>query len=320
VRAYAILGPGGVGGLVAAALARSGAPVTVVASEQTAATIARDGLRVHSVRLGDFTARPRTVAALDTAVDALFVATKATALEAALERIGTPPALVVPLLNGLDHLALLRERFGDRAVAGSIRVESTRVGPGEIAHTSPFLRVELASAEPAHREQLETVAADLRAAGIPAEASDDEAAVMWSKLTRLVPLATVTSAAGRPLGGVRASARWRAALEGVVRETVAVARAEGAPADADDTLAELATVHDDFRSSMQRDLEAGRTPELDAIAGAVLRAGARHGIACPTLAEMTAVIAGRAGMAPSQPDDSPRPHSGEPGWRAGATG
>ncbi|MFL5902982.1 MAG: ketopantoate reductase family protein, partial [Solirubrobacteraceae bacterium] len=102
-----------------------------------------------------------------------------------------------------------------------------------------------------------------------------------------------TSAAGLPLGAVRADPRWSAALEGVVRETVAVARAEGAPADADGTLREIADVHDDFRSSMQRDLEARRAPELDAIAGAVLRAGERHGIACPTLAEMTAIIHGK---------------------------
>jgi 2-dehydropantoate 2-reductase len=298
VRAYAILGPGGVGGLVAAALGRSGAPVTVVAREQTAATIARDGLRLHSVRLGDVDARPAAVTVLDAPVDVLFVATKATALKPALDRIAGEPALVVPLLNGIDHLALLRERYGDRAVAGTIRVESTRVGPAEIAHTSPFLDVELASAQPARREQLEAVAADLRAAGIPTDTAADEAAVMWSKLTRLVVLATLTSASGKTLGGVRASPRWRAALDRVVREATAVARAEGAPGDADEKLAEVATVHDDFRSSMQRDLEAGRTPELDAIAGAVLRAGARHGIACPTLAELTAIIAGRAGMAP----------------------
>lgn len=296
MRAYAILGPGGVGGLVAGALARSGAPVTVIAREETAAAIDRDGLRVRSVRLGDFETRPRAAARLTDRVDALVIATKATVLEPALERIDAEPALVIPLLNGLDHLTLLRERFGDRAVAASIRVESTRVSPGEIVHTSPFLRLELASAEPARRAQLELVAADLHSAGIPADVHDDEAAVMWGKLTRLVALATVTSAAGEPLGEVRADPRWRAALEAVVREAAAVASAEGAPTDPEVTLEEVAAVHDDFRSSMQRDLEAGSTPELDAIAGAVLRAGARHGIQTPTLAELTAIIAERAGI------------------------
>jgi 2-dehydropantoate 2-reductase len=298
VRAYAILGPGGVGGLVAGALARSGVPVTVVAREETVEAIERNGLRVRSVRLGDVAVRPPATTCLEAPVDVLVVATKATALAPALERIAAEPGLVVPLLNGLDHLALLRARFGDRAVAASIRVESTRVAPGEIVHTSPLVRIELASADAARRAQLEPVAADLRAAGVPTDVGADEAAVLWSKLTRLVALATVTSAAGETLGAVRADPRWSAALERVVRETAAVARAEGTPADAEATLAEIAAAHDDLRSSMQRDLEAGRAPELDAIAGAVLRAGARHGLACPTLAELTAIVAGHAGMAP----------------------
>ena len=49
---------------------------------------------------------------------------------------------------------------------------------------------------------------------------------------------------------------------------------------------------------MQRDIAAGREPELDAIAGAVLRAGARHGLECPTIARLTAVIAERSATAP----------------------
>ena len=261
-----------------------------MAREETATAIERDGLRVRSVRLGEYDTHPRAVSRLDEPVDVLIVATKATALAPALERIEADPGLVVPLLNGIDHLTLLRQRFGDRAVAASIRVESARTAPGEIEHTSPFLRIELAG-DP---DRLEPLAADLRAAGIPTDVVDDETDVLWSKLTRLVALATVTSAAGLPLGAVRADPRWSTALEGVVRETVAVARAEGAPADADATLREIADVHDDFRSSMQRDLETRREPELDAIAGAVLRAGERHGIACPTLAEMTAIIHGKA--------------------------
>jgi 2-dehydropantoate 2-reductase len=296
VRAYAILGPGGVGGLVAGALARSGAAITVVAREATASAIERDGLRVRSVRLGEFITRPDATDRLDEPVDALIIATKATALEPALERIEAEPALVIPLLNGIDHLALLRERFGDRAVAAAIRVESTRTAPGEIAHTSPFLRIDLASADAGRRAELEPVAADLRSAGIPTDVHGDEAAVMWGKLTRLVALATVTTAAGATLGEVRADPRWRDALDAVVREAAAVATADGAPTDAEAKLEEIAAVHDDFRSSMQRDLDAGRTPELDAIAGAVLRVGARHGVETPTLTELTVIVADKAGI------------------------
>ena len=45
----AVLGPGGVGGFLAAALARAGEPAVVVAREETAAAIERDGIRVERV-------------------------------------------------------------------------------------------------------------------------------------------------------------------------------------------------------------------------------------------------------------------------------
>jgi 2-dehydropantoate 2-reductase len=148
----AILGPGGVGGFLAAALARAdggGDDVVVVAREETADLIARDGIKVQSVRLGDFTAGPRATAVLEEPTEALIVATKSTGLEAALERIRTPPALVVPLLNGLDHMRVLRERFGaGHVAAGTIRIEADRPSPARIVQTSPFLRVDLAAEDP----------------------------------------------------------------------------------------------------------------------------------------------------------------------------
>ena len=49
---------------------------------------------------------------------------------------------------------------------------------------------------------------------------------------------------------------------------------------------------------MQRDIAAGRAPELDAIPGSVLRAAARHGLACPTIERLVAMIAARAGIEP----------------------
>ena len=66
-------------------------------------------------------------------------------------------------------------------------------------------------------------------------------------------------------------------------ETAAVAAADGATLDPAATLAELEAAHAELGSSMQRDIAAGREPELDAIAGAVLRAAARHGLRCPTI-------------------------------------
>ncbi len=299
-----MLGPGGVGGLVAGALARAGTPVVVVARDSTMAAISARGVRVNSVLLGDFVAQPLAVTRLDEPVDALIdepvdvliVATKAAGLSEALERVTVTPKLVLPLLNGLDHVALLRERFeAETVVAGTIRVEADRPEAGVVVHTSKFLRVEMASRYSAARAPMEQLASTLSDAGIPARVGDSEPQVLWSKLVRLNALACTTSAYDLTLGSIRSTPELRADLVGAIEEGCAVARAEGASIPSGDPLGELTAAHDTLGSSMQRDIAAGRPPELDAIPGAVLRAAARHGIACPTIERLVARIAGRIG-------------------------
>jgi 2-dehydropantoate 2-reductase len=293
----AVLGPGGVGGLVAGALARAGNQVVVVARDSTVETVSGQGLRVSSVLLGDFLARPIAVTRLEEPVDGLIVATKASGLCGALERIDLSPRLVLPLLNGLDHIAVLRERFGDGAVvAGTIRVEADRPEPGVVVHTSRFLRVDMASHEQAMREPMERLAKILSDAGIPTRIGDSEAQVMWSKLVRLNALACTTSAFDKVLGEIRSTPELRADLLGAIEEGCAVARAEGAAIEDEDPLGELTAAHATLGSSMQRDITAGRPPELDAIPGSVLRAAARHGIGCPTIERLVGMIAARAGV------------------------
>jgi 2-dehydropantoate 2-reductase len=296
----AILGPGGVGGFLAGALARSGTEVMVVARKSTATAIERDGLSVASVRLGDFEAQPSVTTRLDEPVEFLIVATKASGLADGLERIGAAPGLVVPLLNGLDHMTALRERFGaDRVAAGTIRIEADRPRPGVITQTSPFLRVDLAADDAALRPALERLAELLAAASVPATVGDNEAQILWSKLVRLNALACTTSACDCRIGFIRAEPSWREALTGCIYEAAAVANADGAEIDPAARLQELDDAHPELGSSMQRDIAAGREPELDAIPGAVLRAAAHHGLSCPTIARLYREVAARAGVRPS---------------------
>jgi 2-dehydropantoate 2-reductase len=295
----AVLGPGGVGGLLAGMLERAGTPVVVVAREPTAAVISERGLRVNSVSFGKWVAHPRSVSRLEQPVDALIVATKAAGLESALERVTVAPTLVLPLLNGLDHMAVLRERFAPGSVlAGTIRVEADRPAPGEVVHTSPFLLVDMASGDPRSRPEMRELASTLTAADVPVRVLDSEAQVMWSKLVRLNALACTTSAYDKLLGEIRSVPALRADLVGAIEEGCAVGRAEGAQdVDPATAIAELEMAHDTLGSSMQRDIAAGREPELDAIPGSLLRAGARHGIACPTIERLVAMIAARARVA-----------------------
>jgi 2-dehydropantoate 2-reductase len=293
-----VLGAGGVGGLVAALLDRAGIAATVVGREPTAALIARQGINVSSVRFGEFIARPRATARLEADPEVLIVATKSAGLEPALERIVGTPGLVVPLLNGIDHLAVLRERFDGRVLAATIRVESDRPEPGVIVHSSGFLRVELASAERERRPAIEAFGARLVAAGFDVAIGESEAQVLWSKLVRLNALSAVTSASGLRLGEILADATWRARLELAVVEGAHIAAAEGATIDPAKVLALFAQDHPTLSSSMARDIAGGRPPELDAIAGAVLRAGDRHGIAAPAIETLVVEIVRRAQVAP----------------------
>ncbi len=80
-------------------------------------------------------------------VDACLITVKHTALDAALERVRPEvlgDGLLVPFLNGVEHPATLRARYGAARVAPAvIRVESTRTAPGVIEHGSPFAEIDL---------------------------------------------------------------------------------------------------------------------------------------------------------------------------------
>jgi len=181
-------------------------------------------------------------------------------------------------------------------VSGTIRVEADRPQPGVVVHTSPFLRVDMAG-DASVRPAMDELAALLVRSGIPARVLDSEPQVMWSKLVRLNALACTTSAYDKLLGEIRSTPELRADLVGAIEEACAAAVAEGAlNADPARAMRELEDAHATLGSSMQRDIAAGRPPELDAIPGSVLRAAARHGLQCPTIEKLVLIIAERAGV------------------------
>jgi 2-dehydropantoate 2-reductase len=278
----AVLGPGGIGGLLAGLLSRAGHRVICLAGDETAAALRTSGIRVRSGLFGDFTAEVEADTELRTRVDACLVAVKHTALEAALDRV--PPAalgdaLLVPFLNGVEHPAALRARYGGEAVAPAvIRTESTRVAPGEIVHGSPLAEVDLTGDKVA-KDRLNVLAAALGAAGPATRVLPDETAALWAKMVFLAPLALLTTRYALPLGEIRT--RHREELTALVEETAAVSRASGAPTDPAQALARYDAFPPQTKSSMQRDAEAGRPLELDAIGGALLRAADRHGVPVP---------------------------------------
>ena len=279
---HVVLGAGGVGGLIAAALSRSGRAVTIVV---------RDGghprrLVVESAVLGNFETDVEVAREVPAGADVLWVTVKSQHLEQALK--SAPPALlagaqVVPLLNGFEHVTLLRRLFGGKAVTpGTIVVESERVAPGRIRQLSPVIRVQLAG------DGAVPVAAELTAAGIDASVAADERTMLWLKLSGLASIALTTTSLQAPLGAVRADPVWRARLLALPAEIAAVAAAEGATVDVEFVRRNLLAMPDGMRSSMQKDRAAGQPLEIDAIAGAIQRSARRHGLPTPVLDELAA--------------------------------
>ncbi|HEV3504346.1 MAG TPA: 2-dehydropantoate 2-reductase [Actinomycetes bacterium] len=296
----AVLGPGGIGGLLAALLARRGDQVTCLAPPATAAHLAAHGLELRSPVLGDARVVVEAASRLDHPVDYLLVTVKAPQLEAAVEAVPAEvlgDGLVVPFLNGVDHVAWLRERYpADQVVAGTIRTESTRVGPGLIEHASPFAVVELAAgrtAGQAVRNRVEELGARLAETGLDVTVRDDEAAALWSKLAVLAPIALVTTWTAAPFGEARAGHRDEAVA--VAHEIVAAAMADGVELDEAAIVGMLDKIPDGMRSSMQKDAAAGRPIELDAIGGTILRAASRAGTDAPVTARLVADLRSRHG-------------------------
>jgi 2-dehydropantoate 2-reductase len=277
---HAVLGAGGVGGLVGGALARNGHPVTLLVRPGRQHHYS-DRLAVESNMLGNFEAPVRVVDRLDEPFDVFWVAVKATVLESALEVVpeqGLGGGVMLPLLNGIDHVARLRERYGpERVLPGTIRVEAEQLEPGRVRQLSSFANMQVAPSL-ATRELAEVLRNELSAAGLSCEVSDDEVTMLWGKLCFLAPFALATTASGGSLGAVRSDALWWTRLEACIKEACAVGVAEGAQVAPEPILAALEGAPDAFRSSMQKDVVAGRAPELDAIAGPILRGGNEHGI------------------------------------------
>lgn len=283
----AVLGPGGVGGVVAWL---TGA--LCVGTERTVEAIRRDGLTL--VRDGERSiAHPESVARLDRPVSLLVVAVKAHDLEPALDRIAPGAiegAVVLPLQNGLEQVervlacnSLLQAPTATVAAGAIGGLEAWSPEPGVVVHRGPGAPRITAASDVVSVETLERALAPLRVAGLELAIGESERAVLWEKVARLAPLAAATAASGLNLGELRGAESWATRLRAAVDEACAVAAAEGIPIDPADQWAIIEALPNDLTTSTARDARAGRPTELDAISGSVARAGERLGVPTPSL-------------------------------------
>jgi 2-dehydropantoate 2-reductase len=295
---HAILGVGGVGGLVGAALAHLGDSVTLILRREVA--VGYPPVLSLDSPFGKFAVPVERATTVSQPFDVLWIAVKATQLDTALDSIsnGSELGAIVPLLNGIDHVGLLRSCFGrERVVPATIAVESERVSPGHIVHRSSFVRLNVSSIG---RDRLSPAIAKLQQFGFTCQFVDDEPTLLWSKLAFLAPMALASTAAARDKGGLVSDPVWRQRLEFSVAEVCAVATASGAKVDPANILKFIEGLKPEIRSSMQKDVAAGKTPELDAIAGPVLRGAQELGLAVPVTQQLVEMVTSRISAARAQ--------------------
>jgi 2-dehydropantoate 2-reductase len=279
----AVLGPGAVGGALAVRLARAGTSVVVVGTSATVVAIRAEGLTLVAPD-GAFTERIEAVERLVEPASLLVVAVKATGLAGALDRIESEPSLAVPLLNGIEHMELLRQRFGVVAAGSAGRFTAYRESPARIVQTTPAMLVTTSSPR---------AAGLLRVDGIETRTEENERVVLWWKAARLAPVTAVSALTQRPVGELLADPTWRATLLAAIDEACAVATADGAPTSPAEQWAMIELMPPTALTSAARDVAAGRPSELDAIVGGVVRAGERLGVPTPTLAGLLDQLEGK---------------------------
>jgi len=129
--------------------------------------------------------------------------------------------------------------------------------------------------------------------GFACQFVSNEQTLLWGKLCFLAPFALVTSASGKNIGEILADAAWKQELTSAIAEACAVATASRADVNAAQIQAFFGSAPPGMRSSMQKDVVAGREPELDAIGGPIVRGGNHYGIDVSTTARLMAAIRAR---------------------------
>jgi len=285
---HGILGAGGVGGLVGAVLANAGEDVTLIVRPGTEQRYPHE-LFLDST-FGAIKAPVFVVPSVEQPLNVLWITVKATQLEDALSSIsfGLQIDAVVPLLNGIDHVEKLRQRFGsEKVVPAAIAVESERIAPGMIVQRSPFVRLNVATQG---KDLLATAMDAFQRFGFDCKFVEDERTLLWSKVVFLAPLALSTAAARCTVGEVIRDPARSAQLEACVREACSVASATGAKVDANVILASIRALPPGMRSSMEKDVSNGNVPELDAIGGPIIRGGESYGIPVHATLELARAV------------------------------
>jgi 2-dehydropantoate 2-reductase len=280
-----VLGAGALGGYFGGRLLQAGAEVAFLVRPRRAEQLARDGLAIESP-FGALRQKVETLAEARPGFDLVLLTCKAYDLDAAITAIRPamgPGTAVLPVLNGLSHVATLESAFGRGAVLGGLaKIQATLSPDGTVQHLNDWRWLTFGELDGSLSPRVQALAALAnQAPGVVAEAVPDIMDRMWEKLVHLGTSAIGTVLMRASTGEIARAPGGIAFMQTVLARNAAIAAAEGHPVR-ESFLKEIGAVFADpkggYTTSMLRDLEAGGRTEAEHILGFLLQAAQAAGV------------------------------------------
>ena len=313
-RPILIAGAGAIGSVMGAMLRRAGHDVAMLGRESHIGAIARDGLRVSGL-FGDHLVKDFSLASdparLQGPFDLILLTVKAydtAPMADRIEHLLARDGLLVSMQNGVGNLDALVERFGRaRVIGGRVMLGAEIRSPGA-AHATVFGEPiaigpsALANREHCTRlfERAREVAALMTAAGIPTEAFEDIAPLLWTKLFYNAALNPLGALLRLNYGALAADQDLRAIMDQVIEEAFAVASALDVPLPYESAEAYRAVFYSklvpatfNHRPTMLYDLEQRGRTDIMEMNGKVVELAGRVGLRADTNRLLTHLIRAR---------------------------
>jgi 2-dehydropantoate 2-reductase len=287
-----VVGAGAVGGYFGGRLVQAGRDVTFLVLPKQAEQIKAQGLRILSPTYGDFTARPKTITAgqIVSPYDVVFLSVKSYSLAAAIDDFAPavgPQSIITPVLNGMHHMDVLKQRFGELAVLAGVCFVATEVDPqGRIVQLADFQSLTYGELDGRKTPRIEAVHQVFSGAGFPATICTDILRDMWEKWVWLATVGAVTCLLRGNIGEVVAVPGGADVCLSAFHECAAIASACGYPMSevfVKEKGPLLTASGSTLTSSMYRDLTDHARVEVDTILGDLIERGRKHGVSAPIL-------------------------------------
>jgi 2-dehydropantoate 2-reductase len=300
-----IMGAGAIGSVFGGFLAKAGHDVTLIGRPWHLNPIREKGLHIRGIwgdyRITNLTCR--TSIPDDVSFDLVLLSVKSYQTRQAVTELCRHLPKNVPILslqNGLGNLEILSELAGaERTLGGRVIFGAEIPAPGEVRVTVIADAVAIGPMKGSSfpYEKVEEFASVMDASGTPCRATHEIERFIWAKVLYNVALNAPAAILGINYGKLLDHEATKDLMGILLSEAFAVAKAEGIPLEWSSSEEYQETL---FRRllpptashfpSMLQDIAKGKKTEIDALNGALVRLGEKHGIPTPVNRTLTLLI------------------------------